>query len=181
MIRPALRALAVVLIALAAGCVPPRAGQAPAQRGELSAHKRIAVIPFSDDRGLSERYAAELARGLWSLGYDVLSGDQLRAAMRELKMRPGEPLGPHSLLDLRRMTRVDAVMVGAVICPRTPLKRRASATILDTSDARALFELSFEPGSCGGEADVAAIVRRILAGVRSAMRGTSYDPMDVSF
>jgi len=163
------RGLGLLLAAGLLGCLPgagrgPR-GEAPADGG-LRAYKRFAILPFNDARGMGEEYAAEVGRGLWKQDFDVIAGPSLAGALDQMGVTPGETMGQHDLLELRRLTHADAAVFGAVSCPRGKGRNRASMVIMDTATGEPVFDFSFWPRLCGTRRHVPVISERLVLEVR---------------
>lgn len=163
-----MRPQAVILAALcaAAGCSAltgtPKRPDTPLGRA-----KRLAVVPFTDSLGLGRSYAHAVSKQLWTLDFDVVSTDQLDQAFRHLGMKEGEPLGLHDLIALRKITRADAVVYGAMLCPDRGQKR-VSILMLETIGGRTIFRHSFRPRRCGTRRDVEDVARRVRSAVKAA-------------
>jgi len=132
---------------------------------DLRRYGRIAVLPFSDSKGLGSRYASALARGLWSLDFDVVVGRALMETLATLGIRPGDSLSPQDLAELRRMSRADAALIGSVHCPSRG-EKRVSVIILDTASGDSVFDMSFVPKRCGKPGDVVEIAESAAQGIR---------------
>lgn len=157
-----MRIALALLAALACACSAP----APIHL-EPGRYKRVGVVPFSDDRGLGAAYAAEVARGLWEEGFDVVGADQMGLVFGELGINGSDPLGMHDMAEIRRRTRTDALIFGSVSCP-TPSGGRAQVLMLDTVVAEPLLDASARLARCGEAADAAPAARRILAAMGEA-------------
>lgn len=160
---------------LAAGCSGPMAERVRVPMGtDLRSYKRLGVMPFGDNQGLGTAYSEEMIRGLWSLDFDVVSGDQLATTLREMKVRGGESVGPQDLFELRNRTRIDGLLFGSVDCRQ----KTVTVVLLDTAGSEPVFEQSFSPQKCGRREDVPVIVRHVVAAMRSRLKRAAIESID---
>ena len=132
---------------------------------DLGAYRRLGVLPFG-----AGSYAPALYKELFGLGFDMVPTESLEATMKELDVLPGEPLGPATLLDLRQRTKADALVFGALECPRLRGEKKVSVLILGTLEGDTLFQLSYHPKSCGAPADAEEAAAHVAMMVGRALR-----------
>jgi len=110
--------------------------------------------------------------------YSVVYGRQLRAALSQLGVQKGDSIGDRTLRELRRMTQIDALIVGALDCGSRSRLPRASALLIDANDNRILFETRFEPKECSSHEAPARVAEEISAALREALGREGKREMD---
>jgi hypothetical protein len=163
-------ALTVIFLAASLAACAAKGDMARAAAGvDLASYRRLGVLPFSDSGGAGRLYGPALAKELFALGFDMVPTEAIEATMKELDVPPGEPFGPATLSDLRQRTKADALVFGALECPRLHGEKRVSVIIMETLEGNTLFQLAYHPKSCGKRGDAeesatyaAKMVRRVL-------------------
>ena len=173
------RGVALSLVLAAAGCAAPSTRVSKTAEGvRLSSYARIGVMPFGGSSADPDAVAEELAKRLFRMRYSVVYGRQLRAALSQLGVQKGDSIGDRTLRELRRMTQIDALIVGALDCGSRSRLPRASALLIDANDNRILFETRFEPKECSSHEAPARVAEEISAALREALGREGKREMD---
>ena len=160
---------------LAGGCTGPMPERVRVPMGtDLRSYKRLGVMPFGDNQGLGAAYSEEMIRGLWSLDFDIVSGEQLATTLREMGVKGGESVGPQDLFELRNRTRIDGLLFGSVDCRQ----KTVTVGVLDTAGSEPVFEQSFSPKKCGRSEDVPVIIRHVVSAMRSRLKRQAIETID---
>jgi hypothetical protein len=176
------RAVALLLAFVLCGCAAPERTSAKLTRGvRLSAYKRIGVMPFAGRGSQGEAIAEELSKRLFQLRYSVVYGRQLRAALSQLGVRKGDEIGAQTLRELRRLTRIEALLVGSIDCGVRSRKPRASALLVDPADNRILLKMRFKPKSCGDPDSPRVIAEAIASEMRRTLAKEGRSGFDSGF
>lgn len=97
-------------LALLAACATPQVAVNP--RADFSAIKRVAVLPFTGDKG--DLAADLLTQSLIARGADVVERQRLDAVLKEQSFSLSSSFEPAAARQLRRLIGVDAIFVGTV-------------------------------------------------------------------
>lgn len=143
--------LAAALLLAACGAHGPEVKVAPG--ADLLRYRRVGVLPLSVAQGDGKQQARYLEEALGRLGLSVVDAVRMSEVFDSLRLKRGEELSLHQLVDIRSATQAEAMVTGAIE-PAKSKKRRPRLVVLmidgQSGDLVGRASLEIPPDELGG-------------------------------
>lgn len=149
--------LAAALLATACGAHKPEVKVAPG--ADLLRYRRVGVLPFRSSESDGRVAARYMEEALGRLGMSVVDAGQMDRVFQALRLKPGEELSLHQLMEVRSATQAEAMVFGAIEPPKSKKRRpRLRVLVMDGQSGelvgQAILEIpADEEGGMAGAAD----------------------------
>lgn len=150
--------LAAALAAMAA-CSAPKTKVQFVGNSDLASYRRIAVLPFTDEKGRGRFISDAIAKGLPARGFETPDSKVIESVFSKFKLDKDLGLGITELSEIRSVTQAQAILTGSV----EPGGARASAILLDTDEGEAIFKATLIPAHKGPFASTSEIADQALS------------------
>jgi hypothetical protein len=152
------RPLLALAVLLGAACAPSKTRVEYADNMDLAGYRRIAVLPFTDQKGRGRQIAEAIAKGLPQRGFEAAQSKRVEDLFYKLKPDRELGLGLNELNELRRATGAQAILSGSV----DPKGDQAAVILLDIDQGDEIFKATLLPPHRGAFASSDEIAEQAL-------------------
>jgi hypothetical protein len=152
------RSLLALALILAAACTPPKTRIEYADNMDLAGYRRIAVLPFTDQKGRGRLIAEAIAKGLPARGFEAANAKRVEELFYKLKPDRELGLGLNELTEFKAATKAQAILSGSV----APTGDKAAVILLDIEQGDEIFKADLLPPHRGAVSSVDEVAEQAL-------------------